>query len=72
MSTYSKTLLTSKEAAHRFGIADITLRTSRTTGKLFGVDAPKHIKLGRTIRYRAEELEAWLGQMEADTYKEGM
>ena len=65
-------LLTSIESASRFGIADTTLRISRTTGKLFGVDAPKHIKLGRTVRYRPEELDNWLAQFEAEVEKEGM
>ena len=68
----NNTLQTSIEAANRFGIADTTLRISRTTGKLFGVDAPKHIKLGRTVRYRPEELESWLAQFEAQAEKEGV
>jgi predicted DNA-binding transcriptional regulator AlpA len=76
MTTYisllNSSLLTSKNTADRIGIADQTLRVSRKTGLLLGASAPKHIKMGRIVRYRAEELENWLAQFEAEAEKEGM
>lgn len=53
-------LLTSKEAAKRLGYTDQALRSSRSTGKLSGLPAPKHIKLARTVRYQEADLKLWI------------
>lgn len=37
-----------------------TLRKSRCTGLLAGVEAPGHIKLGATVRYTPRACFAWL------------
>jgi hypothetical protein len=37
-----------------------TLRKSRSTGYLFGVPAPRHIKIGYTVKYTLEDLVQWL------------
>lgn len=58
-------LLTSKEAANHLGYSEETLRDSRTSGRLSGVDAPPHIKLGtRSVRYRLSAVEGWIAQFE--------
>jgi hypothetical protein len=49
-------------AAKYINTTKITLRHSRVTGLLWGVPAPKHIKAGRRVLYRYEELDRWLGQ----------
>ena len=59
-------LNSSTATAKALGIADVTLRRSRSTGYLFGVKAPKHIKLGSTIRYRAEDIISWVMQNECE------
>jgi hypothetical protein len=50
----------SLEAAYVFGCADNTLRKARNSGYLFGVEAPKYIKIGRTVQYRLEDIVDWL------------
>lgn len=47
--------LTTDQAAARVGLARSTLEKLRLTG-----DGPKFLKLGRSVRYRASELDAWL------------
>lgn len=42
-------------AAERTGLSGSTLRKLRLTGK-----GPRYIKLGRAVRYRVSDLEAWL------------
>lgn len=48
-------LLTTEEAAKRIGWVPNTLEKKRITG-----DGPKFLKLGRSVRYREEDLEEWL------------
>jgi hypothetical protein len=64
------TLLSSNNAANFLGYSDNTLRNSRYTGTLAGVDAPPHIKLGKSVRYSIEDLNHWLIQFNhlTDTY----
>ncbi|CAM4016047.1 DNA-binding protein [Vreelandella rituensis] len=56
--------LAERQAAEYLGFAPATLRQSRHTGKLAGVCAPKHIKLGRSVRYYASDLDTWLKSTE--------
>lgn len=63
-------LLTSKEFARELNISDQAVRHSRLTGTLIGAPAPKFLKIGRTVRYRPEEVENWLSRFE--TEKEGI
>lgn len=42
------------------GCSEDTLRKSRSTGYLFGVPAPRHIKIGYTVKYTLEDLVEWL------------
>jgi excisionase family DNA binding protein len=44
-----------REAASRLGLSASTLNKWRTQGR-----GPKFVKLGRSVCYRATDLEAWL------------
>ncbi len=55
-------LLKTKELAEMLSVSYQSLRTSRTTGLLLGVEAPKHLKMGQTVRYELETVEAWLNK----------
>lgn len=55
-------LLSSNNAANFLGYSDNTLRNSRHTGTLAGVDAPPYIKLGTSVRYSVDDLNEWLIQ----------
>ena len=59
-----KERLTNNESADFIGCSPNTLKMSRSTGKLFGVNAPSYIKLGRAVRYKVETLEEWLSQFD--------
>lgn len=48
-------LYTTREAATFLRLGKPTLERYRLTGK-----GPRYFKLGATVRYRREELEAWL------------
>ena len=47
--------LNTHAAAARTGLASSTLRKLRLTG-----EGPPYLKLGRAVRYREQDLEAWL------------
>lgn len=53
-------LMTSKEAAEYLGYSHQTMDLSRHRGTLAGTKAPEHIKIGRTIRYKREDLDNWV------------
>lgn len=53
-------LLKSKEVANFLSISEELLRKSRSTGYLLGRPAPTHCKLGRSVRYKIEDIEAWV------------
>ncbi len=57
-----KPILKSKEFANLIGIHEDNVRKSRTTGYLLGRKAPTHLKLGRTVRYKREDILAWLDE----------
>lgn len=44
-----------KGAAERIGLASKTLENMRTRG-----DGPQFMKLGRAVRYRIADLDAWM------------
>lgn len=48
-------LLTEKQVAKRWGMPAFTLRNGRSRG--YG---PAYLKLGHSVRYRAEDVETWL------------
>ncbi len=47
--------LDTHQAAAKTGLSNSTLRKLRLTG-----GGPRFMKLGRAVRYREEDLEAWL------------
>lgn len=59
-----KKYLSSESAANYLGYSIATLRNSRHTGTLAGVEAPTYKKLGKSIRYDKNVLDAWLAQFD--------
>ena len=57
-------LLTTKQVAELLGIEPGSLEVSRATGKGFGHDIP-NMKSGRSVRYRPEDVRAWVEQQVA-------
>ena len=53
-------LMTSKEAAEYLRYSEYTLRRARVSKYLAGVAAPPYHKIGRTVRYKKEELDEWI------------
>ena len=53
-------LLRSKEVANLLSISEELLRKSRSTGYLLGRPAPTHCKLGRSVRYKLDDLNEWI------------
>ncbi len=51
--------LTDPETARYIGMSGSWLRQARMTGN---PDAPPYIKIGRSVRYLREDLDAWLEQ----------
>jgi hypothetical protein len=54
-------------AAPLIHVKPTTLRNSRCTGRLAGVDAPAFIKMGSKVLYRGSTLKAWLAQFREQT-----
>ena len=54
--------MNNEQAAFYLGIAEYTLRHSRSSGMLCGKSAPKFIKLGRMAQYKKVELDKFLAQ----------
>lgn len=55
-------ILTPEEAAAFLRISPETLRTWRHLG-----EGPRYLKMGRAVRYRRTDLEAWLRRIAVDT-----
>ena len=53
-------LLTTKEVALKLRLNPIVINASRVSGQLMGIEAPKHLKMGRTVRYEESTIEEWL------------
>jgi predicted DNA-binding transcriptional regulator AlpA len=66
-----KRSFTENDAAAYIGLAPSTLRQSRCHGEREGkTPVPKHIKIGRAVRYLKEDLDAFLDQMRERTDNE--
>lgn len=51
------------DAAAYLGLSRSTLRKGRMRGRrLSGVPTPPYVRLGRTVRYLKDDLDAWLEQ----------
>ena len=59
-------LLTSNQVAEMLGLSNQTMRTSRSTGRLWDKKAPDYLKMGRTVRYELEAVEAWIDQFKQE------
>jgi predicted DNA-binding transcriptional regulator AlpA len=62
-------LNTDQKTALYLNVSYVTLRQSRATGKLLGVAAPKHLKIGRTIRYKDTDIEIWIASLDSNEMK---
>ena len=62
MKDLSASYITTAQAAEFLGYSPQTLKVSRCTGILAGVDSPKYIKMGKRIRYQIPALEDWVNQ----------
>lgn len=62
MSSLDKPRLNTVEAAIYLNCSPYTLRRSRSTGTLFGVQAPAYIKRGRKVDYELKTLEEFQSQ----------
>ena len=62
------TIYNTRDAAKYLTISKDILHHSRKSGILLGRTAPAHIALGtRSIRYRIDDLEKWVGEAEKKT-----
>jgi|GEM_PF-2476665 len=59
------------DAAPILRVEPDTLRNSRHTGRLAGVTAPRHRKIGNRVFYERETLDKWLEQFEERTCATG-
>ena len=59
-------LLTSRELADMLRVSLAAIDCSRSTGKLWGRKAPDYLKMGRTVRYELEAVEAWIDQFKQE------
>lgn len=55
MTQQSVALLTERQTSEQLNIPMVTLRTWRTRG-----GGPMFVKLGRVVRYRQRDLDAWI------------
>ena len=47
-------------AAERLGVAEVTLKNSRITGKLGHRPAPPYYKIGRSVEYDPQQLDEYI------------
>ena len=57
---HEKWLLTTEDLAFLLGLAVVTIKNSRKSGLLLGTPPPPHIKIGRLVRYRSEDVAGWV------------
>lgn len=55
-------LLSTRDFAAMLSVAPGLIYKSRMNNILMGVEAPKHLKMGQTVRYELETVEAWLNK----------
>ena len=60
-------LLTDSQAASYIGLSAAFLRKGRCTGVLgCATPPPRHLKIGRAVRYRQDDLDTWLAARVVD------
>ena len=57
--------LSEKQVNQEFGIPHNSLRISRTSGVLWGQQAPSYIKIGHRVLYKRKVIEDWFAQFES-------
>ncbi len=62
MADPQRRLMTRAEVAELLGIPENTLRNWRYRG----IEGPRSFRVGKTVRYRREEVERWLAAQEAN------
>ena len=67
-----KTRLTTKEAADYLEVPAASLEKARCGYPLLGVEPPAFIKIGRSVRYNRETLDAWIAQFPEQLSTEGV
>lgn len=55
------------EAADILSVSPSLLANARSSGRMLGRPAPKHVQLDTTVRYRLSDLTAWLESALEDT-----
>lgn len=64
-TTYTKRVLNDKETSAYIGMSASWLRHGRIEGSRFNrIPLPPFIKIGRSVRYLIDDLDAWLAQFE--------
>lgn len=53
-------LLTTNDVAQKLQVKPDLVIRSRLSGTLLGYPAPKHLKMGRIVRYELKTIEKWL------------
>lgn len=56
-------LLTSKDLADILCVSSQYVNESRVSGFLMGYKAPKHLKMGRTVRYEESTVNEWINMV---------
>ena len=64
-----KILLTTEDLSFLLGLAVVTIKNSRNTGLLLGRTPPPHIKAGRLVRYRRDDVVRWINALPAHHHK---
>ena len=62
-------LLSSKDLAELLSVSGQYVTESRVSGVLMGYKAPKHLKMGRTVRYEESTINEWLEMVAKDNAK---
>lgn len=61
LKNINKQSFTTKEAANYIGVSEYSLRASRMKDHLLlSAPPPKHINIGRSVRYMKNNLDNWL------------
>ena len=60
MNTHQDQLLTEAQVSGITGFSKNTLRAWRVSGRSIKFNTPPYVKCGRSVRYRASDLQQWM------------
>jgi len=63
-STTQAHYINEKQVSSENGVSHNSIRASRSTGLLWGQQAPTYLKIGTKVLYKREVIEAWFAQFE--------